>query len=185
MPTCLLVDFLVFMNVSPKKGLNASTFKNYSCSVWRVGSTYIRNSVQCRKVLGRRWNFWRQAIQINRTWSVESICGNLNYLCCIVYCEHELLHVCVNSAVPKSFPIKIEFVDHGIRSGLIMSVRKKKSEQLTQFNEIWYSNHYILSSRPALSSMVAAHVVTEHLKCVPSVTEKLTCKFYLIFLKIK
>lgn len=47
---------------------------------------------------------------------------------CVVYYEHELLHVCVNSAVSKSFPIKIEFVDHEIRTGLIMSVRKKKSK---------------------------------------------------------
>lgn len=47
---------------------------------------------------------------------------------CIVYYEHELLHVCVTSAVSKSFPLKIEFVDHEIRSGLIMSMRKKKSK---------------------------------------------------------
>lgn len=63
-----------------------------------------------------------------RTWPFETICGNLNYLCCIVYYVHELLYVCINSVMSKSFPIKIEFVDHGIKSGLIMSVRKKKSK---------------------------------------------------------
>lgn len=31
---------------------------------------------------------------------------------CVVYYEHELLYVCINSAVSKLFPIKIEFVDH-------------------------------------------------------------------------
>ena len=37
-----------------------------------------------------------------------------------------------------------------------------------------------------LPNMVAAHVITEHLKCVPSVTEKLNFKFYLVFfLKIQ
>lgn len=41
----------------------------------------------------------------------------------------------------------------------------------------------MLSSRLALSNVVATHVVTEHLKCVPSVIEKPYCKFYFIFLK--
>lgn len=64
-----------------------------------------------------------------RTWRAGIICGNLNYLCCAVYYGHELLlYVCTSSAVSTSFPIKIEFVDHGIGSGLIMPVRKKKSK---------------------------------------------------------
>lgn len=58
---------------------------------------------------------------------------------CIVYYEHELLHVCINSAVSKSFPIEIEFVDHETKSGVITSVRRRKTNSsldLIKYNTI-------------------------------------------------
>jgi hypothetical protein len=42
-------------------------------------------------------------------------------------------YVCLNSAMLKSFLIKVEFVDHRTGSGLTMSM-KKKSQWLTGFN---------------------------------------------------
>lgn len=55
-------------------------------------------------------------------------------------------YVCINSPMAKSFLIKVEFVDPRIGSRLTMSM-KKKSQWLTGFNLILYSNLYALSFR--------------------------------------
>lgn len=89
----------------------------------------------------------RGRVNKQRASRVKGMRGNLNSAmqfitgmdCCRYY-------VCINSPMAKSFLIKVEFVDPRIGSRLTMSM-KKKSQWLTGFNLILYSNLYALSFR--------------------------------------
>lgn len=119
--------------------------------MWREGSTYLRNSVWP----GKEMEFLnRSNANKQRTWWVGVICGNLNYLRCIIYYRHELSDVCVNSAVSKSFSFKTKFVDHGRGSGLIMLWGRRKANSSLNLIKC-YNNHYLLSFKSVLSNMVA------------------------------
>lgn len=89
----------------------------------------------------------RGRVNKQRASRVKGMRGNLNSAmqfitgmnCCRYY-------VCINSPMAKSFLIKVEFVDPRIGLRLTMSMTKK-SQWLTGFNLILYSNLYALSFR--------------------------------------
>lgn len=89
----------------------------------------------------------RGRVNKQRASRVKGMRGNLNsamyFITGVDCCRY---YVCINSPMAKSFLIKVEFVDPRIGSRLTMSM-KKKSQWLTGFNLILYSNLYALSFR--------------------------------------